>query len=97
MNSILNIVLTIFLTALKKKHSKTGEESRYQGTVLGIPAEEKPLIIEGGPVESIQEWTAKLSHSSRHQKSPSIQDANSTGGSAVSSPLSDISNPNAPN
>ena len=49
-----------YLTAMKKKHSKTGEESRYQGTVLGIPAEDRPVKIEGGPVESLQEWQQKL-------------------------------------
>jgi transcription initiation factor TFIID subunit 3 len=36
-----------------KKHSKTGVESRFQGTVLGVPAEPK---IEGGGAESIDEW-----------------------------------------
>ena len=42
-----------------KKHSKTGVESRFQGTVLGLPAEPKPIRIEGGPVESIDEWCTK--------------------------------------
>lgn len=45
-----------YLTAMKKKHAKTGEESRFQGTVLGIPAEDRPVKIEGGPVESLYEW-----------------------------------------
>ncbi|KAF2146829.1 uncharacterized protein K452DRAFT_219289 [Aplosporella prunicola CBS 121167] len=56
-----------YLTALKKKHSKTGEESRYQGTVIGIPAEDRPVKIEGGGPESLNDWitqtqakTAKL-------------------------------------
>jgi len=44
------------LSALKKKHSKTGEESRFQGTVLGKPAEDREIKIEGGPVESIEAW-----------------------------------------
>jgi transcription initiation factor TFIID subunit 3 len=48
------------LIALKKKHSKTGEESRYQGTVLGIKAENKAVKIEGGHAESIQAWEAQL-------------------------------------
>jgi transcription initiation factor TFIID subunit 3 len=39
-----------------KKHSKTGVESRFQGTVLGQPGDPKPIRIEGGPAESIQEW-----------------------------------------
>jgi len=42
-----------------KKHSKTGVDSRYQGTILGKPAEVKPIKIEGGPVESIEEWCQK--------------------------------------
>ncbi|KAF2201767.1 hypothetical protein GQ43DRAFT_431342 [Delitschia confertaspora ATCC 74209] len=44
-----------YLTALMKKHSKTGVEARFQGTVLGQPAEPKPVKIEGGP-ESLEEW-----------------------------------------
>jgi transcription initiation factor TFIID subunit 3 len=39
-----------------KKHSKTGVESRFQGTVLGVPAEPKMVKIEGGGAESSDEW-----------------------------------------
>lgn len=42
-----------------KKHSKTGVESRFQGTVLGVPADLKPVKIEGGGPESIDEWCRK--------------------------------------
>ena len=42
-----------------KKHSKTGVESRFQGTVLGVPAEPKTVKIEGGAAESIEEWCRK--------------------------------------
>ncbi|KAF2836257.1 hypothetical protein M501DRAFT_1019059 [Patellaria atrata CBS 101060] len=46
-----------YLTMLKKKHSKTGEESRYQGTVLGKPADDKLVHIEGDQnAKSIHEW-----------------------------------------
>ncbi|KAF1991770.1 hypothetical protein K402DRAFT_69345 [Aulographum hederae CBS 113979] len=47
-----------YLTALKKKHSKTGEESRFQGTVLGKFADPRDIKIEGesGTPESVQEW-----------------------------------------
>jgi len=48
-----------YLTVLKKKHSKTGEESRYQGTVLGKSAEEYPIVIEGG-AESIKDWGMQI-------------------------------------
>lgn len=49
-----------YLTALKKKHSKTGEESRYAGTVLGKDAEEHPIVIEGGSASSIGEWASQV-------------------------------------
>ncbi|KAL9008442.1 MAG: hypothetical protein Q9173_006432 [Seirophora scorigena] len=58
-----------FLTALKKKHNKTGESSRFQGTVLGSAAEDKILRIEGGPSESLQDWSAKLGRQHRTQSS----------------------------
>ncbi len=45
---------------MKKKHSKTGEESRFQGTILGIQAEDRAVKIEGGPVDSLHEWNARL-------------------------------------
>ncbi|KAF2831069.1 hypothetical protein CC86DRAFT_442924 [Ophiobolus disseminans] len=45
-----------YLNSLMKKHSKTGVESRFQGTVLGVPAEPKTVKIEGGGAESIEEW-----------------------------------------
>lgn len=45
--------------ALMKKHSKTGVESRFQGTVLGIPSETKPVKIEGGGPDSIEEWNRR--------------------------------------
>lgn len=42
-----------------KKHSKTGVESRFQGTVLGIPSEIRPVKIEGGGPDSIEEWNRR--------------------------------------
>ncbi|KAF1912300.1 hypothetical protein BDU57DRAFT_522501 [Ampelomyces quisqualis] len=48
-----------YLNTLMKKHSKTGVESRFQGTVLGVPAEPKAVKIEGGGAESIDEWCRK--------------------------------------
>lgn len=56
-----------YLTVLKKKHSKTGEESRFQGTVLGKAAEDRPIKIEGGPVESLAEWNLRMHERSAQQ------------------------------
>lgn len=49
-----------YLTQLKKKHSKTGEESRWQGTVLGKDTGEREIIIEGWEVENLQGWATYL-------------------------------------
>ncbi|KAG5944959.1 hypothetical protein E4U53_006783 [Claviceps sorghi] len=51
------IEATDYLSALKKKHSKTAEESKYIGTVIGKPLDAITEIqVEGGPVTSIDEW-----------------------------------------
>lgn len=42
-----------------KKHSKTGVDSRYQGTILGKPAEPKAIKIEGSAMDSIEDWCRK--------------------------------------
>jgi transcription initiation factor TFIID subunit 3 len=42
-----------------KKHSKTGVEARYQGTVLGQPSQLRSVKIEGGPVETLEEWAER--------------------------------------
>lgn len=46
--------------ALKKKHSKTGEESRYQGSILGKDADGQNVVVVGGQAGSIQEWSAQV-------------------------------------
>ncbi|KAI9926476.1 hypothetical protein ASPWEDRAFT_119992 [Aspergillus wentii DTO 134E9] len=73
-----------FLTSLKKKHSKTGEESRYAGTVLGKSAEEHPIVIEGG-VPSIQEWGTQV-----RSRIPYSAESDSSAVSSAPSNLSDV-------
>lgn len=73
-----------FLTTLKKKHSKTGEESRYAGTVLGKSAEEHPVVIEGG-VASIWEW----GNQTRSKTPGYLAESDSSGVSSAPSHLSD--------
>lgn len=70
-----------YLTSLKKKHSKTGEESRYAGTVLGKHAEEHPVVIEGGH-PSIRDWGLQIKYREGSAESAS---------SAVSSAPTDLS------
>jgi transcription initiation factor TFIID subunit 3 len=70
---------------MKKKHSKTGEESRYQGTVLGKSAEEHPIVIEGG-AESINSWGKQVR--SRAEEAI-VADSSSSAMSSVPSGLSE--------
>jgi transcription initiation factor TFIID subunit 3 len=49
-----------FLTTLKKKHPKAGDDSRLRGTVLSQLPDEKDVVIEGGPVQHIWEWTPNV-------------------------------------
>jgi transcription initiation factor TFIID subunit 3 len=43
-----------------KKHSKSEDDSKWAGTLLGRPHEQGEVLIEGGPASSIAEWNAKL-------------------------------------
>lgn len=71
-----------YLNTLMKKHSKTGVESRFQGTVLGVPAEPRAIKIEGGGADgadSIEEWcrrtrerAAKAAESNRESRETTI-------------------------
>lgn len=56
-----------FFTALKKKHSKSGDDSRLQGTVLGRPADERDVVIEGGTVQRLRDWRPRLEKSAQAQ------------------------------
>ena len=73
---------------LKKKHSKTGEESRYQGTVLGKAVDDRLIRIEGGPAETLQDWNREVRARSK-TRSPERDVARSS----PSSPLSDKDTP----
>lgn len=72
-----------FLTVLKKKHSKTGEESRYAGTLLGKSAEDHPVVIEGG-APSIRDWGTQVK-----SRTPDFAESDSSGVSSALSNLSD--------
>lgn len=48
------------LIALKKRHSRTADDSKFAGTFLGKPPDHGPVIIEGGgDLDSIQSWNEK--------------------------------------
>jgi transcription initiation factor TFIID subunit 3 len=47
-----------FLAGLMRRYQKGAEESRLTGTVLGKGGEERPAIVEGGPVQKLADWAA---------------------------------------
>jgi transcription initiation factor TFIID subunit 3 len=47
-----------FLAGLMRRYQKGAEESRLAGTVLGKGGEERPVVVEGGPVQRIDDWGA---------------------------------------
>ncbi|KOS16938.1 Transcription initiation factor TFIID subunit 3 [Escovopsis weberi] len=50
---------TDYLTVLKKKHSKTGDDAKWQGTIFGRCHDSTgEILVEGGLVTSIEEWIA---------------------------------------
>lgn len=85
-----------YVTALKKKHSKTGEESRYQGSVLGKDADAQPVAIVGSTTSSITGWAKALRSAHAAQTSvagaTAVLDSPATSGfsSAPPTPLDDV-------
>ena len=79
-----------YLTQLKKKHSKTGEESRWQGTVLGKDGGEREVVIEGWEVGDLDGWGKRL----RMRQMGLLLEGDEKGmeaeGSGSSSPLSEM-------
>ncbi|KAL8387695.1 hypothetical protein RB595_009733 [Gaeumannomyces hyphopodioides] len=54
---------TDWLVALKQKHSKTGEDSKFQGTLLGKCNEHGEVIVEGGHFDTIRSWSDHMKKS----------------------------------
>ncbi|KAL8772265.1 MAG: hypothetical protein Q9209_002477 [Squamulea sp. 1 TL-2023] len=86
----MKIQANLTAAALKKKHNKTGESSRFQGTVIGTAAEEKPIRIEGGPVESLQDWGSTLRKPSSKDNALSSRQASPALTSSTGSPLTPL-------
>ncbi|OAA73200.1 Bromodomain associated domain protein [Cordyceps fumosorosea ARSEF 2679] len=49
---------TDYLSALKKKHNQAAGDAKFQDTILGRPGEGSQVLVEGGPVTTIDEWIA---------------------------------------
>ncbi|TLD27017.1 hypothetical protein PspLS_04471 [Pyricularia sp. CBS 133598] len=80
-----------WLTALKQKHSKTGDDSKFQGTLLGKPNEHGEVLVEGGNFDTIQSWSEhrKKSNVITPPPSPPQHDSGSRPSSSGLSSLGD--------
>ncbi|EGX92033.1 Bromodomain associated domain protein [Cordyceps militaris CM01] len=52
---------TDYLAVLKKKHNQAAGDAKFQDTILGRPGEGSQVLVEGGPVTTIEEWIAQRS------------------------------------
>lgn len=93
-------LLEDYLSTLKRKHSKIGEESRWQGTVLGKEASARDVVIEGWDgVEGLSEWgdwvrtkngTEAAATANGHTNGDEDEEMAERRGSESSSPLSEL-------
>lgn len=71
-----------FLIGLKRKQARVGggtggvDEGRWIGTALGSQGEDREILVEGGPVQSIRDW-----------RPPKVQD---TGQKETSGPKNEV-------
>jgi transcription initiation factor TFIID subunit 3 len=83
------MMMTDLPAVLKKKHSKTGEESRYQGTALGKELDAQPIHIVGGPAGSITDWRRQSMSPARSSSQP-VEGATPATSGISSAPLTPI-------
>ncbi|GAB1311074.1 Transcription initiation factor TFIID subunit 3 [Madurella fahalii] len=74
-----------YLDALKKKHSKNDDDSKYLGTLLGRSIEHGDVLVEGGDCPSIFVWEERRRIAARKTPGPQTQmqtqgDVNGDGG-----------------
>ena len=61
--------------ALKKRHNKTSDDSKFSGTILGKPADSGEIEIEGGgEIKSIEDWVCARTGRKKESDSPSEED-----------------------
>ncbi|KAI8632279.1 hypothetical protein F5Y19DRAFT_358309 [Xylariaceae sp. FL1651] len=59
-----------YLDALKRKHNKTDQDSKYAGTILGRSIEHGEVLVEGGPDTSLAAWAARMREASLRPPDP---------------------------
>lgn len=81
----------MLVQALKKKHSKTAEDSKFTGTVIGKHLDTIAEIqVEGGPVTSINEWIQQRSSFSTDAENTNGNSNHDRGSPTPSSGLSSV-------
>ncbi|KAK4132590.1 hypothetical protein BT67DRAFT_82113 [Trichocladium antarcticum] len=70
-----------YLDALKKKHSKNDDDSKYLGTLLGRSIEHGDVLVEGGECPSISVWEER--RRAAGVKKPGLQQPQLRGGADV--------------
>lgn len=58
-----------YLSQLTRKHSKN-DDSRYASTILGKPSDHGEVLVEGGPVSSIDEWREMMFQRNQRSREP---------------------------
>ncbi|CAG9970689.1 hypothetical protein V2G26_014650 [Clonostachys chloroleuca] len=62
-----------YLHALKKRHNKTSDDAKFQGTILGKPADTGEIEVEGGgDIKSIDDWITQRTGNLEPSPSPKI-------------------------
>jgi transcription initiation factor TFIID subunit 3 len=74
--------------ALKMKHSKTDDDTKYMGTLLGKMIEHGDVVVEGGEYPSISMWEEHLKKMA--EKSPEVAERAREESEAPSSGLSSL-------
>ncbi|KAF2968960.1 hypothetical protein GQX73_g4631 [Xylaria multiplex] len=79
-----------YLDALKRKHNKTDQESKYAGTILGRSIDHGEVLVEGGPDTSLAAWAARMREASLRPPDPQPTGDNDNDSRPASSGLSSL-------
>ncbi|KAI0117040.1 hypothetical protein F4814DRAFT_448045 [Daldinia grandis] len=80
---------TDYLSALKRKHNKTDQDSKYAGTILGRGIVEGEVVPESGSESSIHAWARQMHETSQRPPESETVDVESRPPSSGLSSLAD--------
>ncbi|KXJ95513.1 hypothetical protein Micbo1qcDRAFT_200903 [Microdochium bolleyi] len=82
---------TDYLSALKKKHNKTDQDSKYAGTILGKSIDHGEVPVEGGPLDSLAAWEQMMRNNASNSASADVRDDDDDDDRASRAPSSGLS------